>query len=429
MVAALLRFIRRGRRVALACWLVGTILLFAVRASAQAIPADAGPACGASNACGLDELLDAAALPSGPDASAPVTLLFFWGVGCPHCEEARPLVEALAREHPGLRVEAIEVRRDPEGRRRFIETMTRLGATAAGVPTFVIGSAYVVGYAKGETDRQLRALVADALRPRSADAGASSSLAPPPRRLVTVPWLGEVDPSSVSLPALTLGMGLADGVNPCAIWVLVVLLGILLHVETTRRMLLYAGTFVVMSGVVYFVFMVAWATLFELVGLSRVVTMVLGGALLGMGTLNLKDLVWFKKGPSLVIPDKVKPGLFRRMRAIAGAATTPAALAGIAVLAFVVNLVELGCTLGLPAIYTRILSLRGLAPAPRFAYLALYNVAYVVPLLIVVAVFIGLKRRLAMTERVARVLKGVSGGLLVIFGMLFLIAPQLLSAM
>jgi hypothetical protein len=67
-------------------------------------------------------------------------------------------------------------------------------------------------------------------------------------------------------------------------------------------------------------------------------------------------------------------------------------------LAFVVNLVELGCTLGLPAIYTRILTLRGLAAAPRFAYLALYNVAYVVPLLIVVAVFIGLKRRIVMTD-------------------------------
>jgi hypothetical protein len=330
------------------------------------------------------------------------------------------MVDALAKEQPRLRVEAIEVRKDPEGRRRFIDTMKQLGATAVGVPTFVIGSNYVIGYAKGETDAQVRALVADA--------GAASSSGPPPPKVVAVPWLGEIDPSTVSLPWLTLGIGLADGLNPCAIWVLVVLLGILLHVDSTRRMLLYAGTFVVMSGVVYFVFMTAWATLFGLVGLSRVVTMILGAALLGMGLINLKDVAWFKKGPSLVIPDRVKPGLFRRMRAISAAATTPAALGGIAVLAFVVNLVELGCTLGLPAIYTRILTLRGLAATPRFAYLALYNVAYVVPLLVVVAVFIGLKRRIVMTEGVARALKGISGLLLVAFGVLFVLAPELMAA-
>jgi len=355
---------------------------------------------------------------AGPEASARATLLFFWGVGCPHCEEARPLVEALANENPRLRVEAVEVRRDPEGRRRFLHTMESLHATVIGVPTFVIGRAYVVGYTKGETDLELRALVADALRhPREA----------PTRAPIVVPWLGEIDPHTISLPLLTVVTGLADGINPCAMWVLVVLLGILVHVETTKRTFLYAGTFVVMSGVVYFVFMIAWSAFFELVGLSQVVTRIVGAALLGMGSVNLKDVVWFKKGPSLVIPQKAKPGLYRRMRGIAQAATMPAALAGISALALLVNLIELGCTLGLPAMYTRVLSLRGVGPAARIAYLALYNVLYVVPLMCIVAAFIGLKRRIVMTERAARVLKGVSGLLLFGFGAVFLVAPDLLA--
>jgi hypothetical protein len=209
-------------------------------------------------------------------------------------------------------------------------------------------------------------------------------------------------------------------------WVLIVLLGILLHVRTRRRMILYAGSFIVMSGLVYFVFMTAWATLFGLVGLSRPATMILGGALLAMGIVNLKEIVWFKTGPSLVIPDKVKPGLFRRMRAIAGAARLPAALGGILALAFVVNLIELGCTIGLPAVYTRILTLRALSPGARYAYLALYNAAYVVPLLVIAITFVVLRRRLSMTERTAKVLKGVSGVLLTSFGVLFLLAPDML---
>jgi hypothetical protein len=221
-------------------------------------------------------------------------------------------------------------------------------------------------------------------------------------------------------------MGHVDGVNPCAIWVLLVLLGILAHVRSPRRMLLFAGTFVVMSGVVYFAFMSAWATLFSLVGLSRVATIVLGVALVVMGLVNLKEVVWFKKGVSLVIPDRAKPGLFRRMRAIASSTSTPAALAGVVVLAFIVNLVELGCTLGLPAVYTRILTSRGLDAAARAGYLVLYNVAYVVPLFVVVAVFVALRRRITLGETGAKVLKGVSGVLLTAFGALFLIAPEAL---
>lgn len=110
-------------------------------------------------------------------------------------------------------------------------------------------------------------------------------------------------------------------------------------------MVLYAA-FIVTSGVVYFVFMTAWTSIFALVGFSRIATMILGGALLAMGLVNLKETVWFKKGPSLLIAGRAKPGLLRRMRAIAGAASVPAALGGVLALAFVVNLIELGCTIG-----------------------------------------------------------------------------------
>jgi glutaredoxin len=354
--------------------------------------------------------------------SAVFELVFFWGVGCPHCEEAKPFVDTLERERPDLRVVRVESRKDPEGRRRFVDTMNGLGASAVGVPTFVVGERYVTGFVKGESEAQVRSLVETRRRElegdRAADAGDTH---------VRLPLLGEVDPKSVSLPWLTLVVGLADGVNPCAMWVLVVLLGILMHVRETKRMVLYAGTFVVMSGVVYFGFMVAWSTLFELLGFSRVATTVLGVGLLGMGLVNLKDVVWFKKGVSLVIPESQKHGLFRRMRAIAGAGSTPAAMAGIVALAFVVNLVELGCTLGLPAVYTRILSLRGLSRGARLGYIAFYNVAYVVPLVVVVVAFVALRKRVTMTEKAARVLKGVSGTLLVVFGALFLVAPELLA--
>jgi thiol-disulfide isomerase/thioredoxin len=396
------------------------VVLATTGRSTAETPADAAPDadCVEAGSCAVDlsDLLGEPA-PAAP-LPARARLVFFWGVGCPHCEEAKPVVAQLARDFPELGVEQVEVRRNPEGAERFVSTMRELGAGAVGIPTFVVGRDYVVGFAPGTTDQELRELVQRALRGE----------APPAQpRSVKLPLVGEIDPATISLPAFTLMVGLVDGINPCAMWVLLVLLGILMHVKSRARLLLFGGTFVVVSGVVYFIFMTAWTHVFALVGFSRHVTIGLGAIVLLMGLINLKELIWFEKGVSLMIPDKAKPGLYRRMRGIARSAGTPAAYFGIVVLAFLVNLIELGCTLGLPAVYTRILTLReDLSGPARYGYLALYNLAYVVPLAVIVLVYAATLHRFALGERGAKVLKGVSGVLLVLFGLLFILAPDVL---
>lgn len=359
--------------------------------------------------------LDADSLEAPPAAAA--RLVFYWGVGCPHCEAAAPVVARVAAER-GASVERVEVRESEAGRRRFLAEVERLRIAPPGVPLFVVGDRWVMGYGGPTTEARLRELV------RSASDGARAEPG-----WVELPALGRVDPRAVPLPWFTVVVGLLDGLNPCAFYVLVVLLSVLLHVRSRGRVALFGATFVLASGAVYFLFMAAWLNAFALVGAARWVTRALGAALVVMGLINLKELVWFKRGVSLMIPEKAKPGLFRRMRAIAQAASLPAAFVGIAALAFVVNLVELGCTLGLPAMYTRALAQRrGLGAAARYAYLALYNLAYVVPLAVIVAVYVVTMRRVEMTEGRAKALKAVSGALLVGFGLLFLLAPQWLHS-
>jgi len=349
-----------------------------------------------------------AAEPAAP-RDVPV-LLFFWGVGCPSCEAAEPLVTRLAAQVRGLHVERIEVRRDPEGRRRILAEAARLGIAAPGIPLFVVGDRWVIGYAPGTTDEAVLALI-------GASTGASAASPQPAVELADLPLLGRVDPVGVPLLALTAVVGIADGFNPCAFWVLLVLLGLLGRVRSRGRVLLLGGAFVVVSGLVYFGFMSAWSSLFALAGGAGWVTILLGGALLVMGLVNLKDVFWWKQGPSFVIPDSAKPALYRRMRAVANAAGWPAALGGVLVLAALANLVELGCTVGLPAMYTRVLALHAeLAPWQRVSWIALYNVFYVVPLALVVVAWALTLHRFALSEKGARVLKGLSGLLLVVSG-------------
>jgi hypothetical protein len=352
-----------------------------------------------------------------PPAGAAADLVVYWGIGCPHCEEARPAVAALAARVPGIAVEWVEVRQSAGGLARLRADASRLGVTAPGIPMFVVRSREaIVGFQPGLTERALEA----ALGAGEPEGGAA-------RRAVRLPWLGEVDPARVPFAAFTIAVGLVDGVNPCAMYVLAVLLGILLHAGSRGRVALYGAVFVAASGIVYFAFMSAWLGLFAAAGLDRRVTQLLGVILVGIGVVNLKDLAWLRRGPSLVIPESAKPGIFRRMRRVAGAASLPAAVAGIAALSLLVNLVELGCTLGLPAVYTRVLALReGTGRAARLGWLALYNLSYVVPLGIIVLVAVASMRKITLGERAARVLKGISGALLVAFGLVFLLAPELL---
>jgi thiol-disulfide isomerase/thioredoxin len=107
----------------------------------------------AADVCGAEAA--EACSPATPDAGAPAAgedradggeLTFYWGVGCPHCEEARPYLDALAREHPALRVIAVEIRRDPAGRARYLAEVERLRLAAPGIPLFVAGDAYVLRF-------------------------------------------------------------------------------------------------------------------------------------------------------------------------------------------------------------------------------------------------------------------------------------------
>lgn len=377
----------------------------------------------AAPACGPDASAEpcppvSAAPGSAPPAAAPSpttpALTVYWGVGCPRCEEALPYLDALARAHPSLVVARYEVRQDAAGRARFRAEVERLGIAPPGIPLFVAGDRWVLGFARGRSEAEVEALALGALTADGEPAAA----------VVDLPLLGPREARRIPLAALTAMVGLLDGLNPCAMWVLVVLLGLLANVRSRRRALAFGGAFVLVSGVVYFAFMTAWSGLFAALGGSRRVTVVLGVALVAMGLVNVKELFLFRRGPTLTIPDRAKPALYRRMRRIAGATRLPAALLGVLALALLANLVELGCTVGLPALYTRVLSLRPeLAPWQRLGWIAAYNAFYVIPLAAIVAAWAAFAPRARLGERAARALKAVSGILLVAFGVALLAAP------
>lgn len=244
---------------------------------------------------------------------------------------------------------------------------------------------------------------------------------------VELPWFGYVSVRDVGLPVFTFAIGLVDGFNPCAMWVLVFLLSVLVNVKDRRKIAAIAGTFVVVSGLAYFAFMAAWLNVFMLVGIARPLQIVLGVLALAIGAINVKDFFAFKQGVTLSIPESTKPGIYDRVRKIVTTDYLFVAIGLSIVLAVVVNLIELMCTAGLPAIYTQILTIQQLPAWKNYAYLGLYNVAYMFDdSLMVIAFIITLSHR-KMRETEGRWLKLISGIVVLALGVAMIFKPEWLQ--
>jgi glutaredoxin len=243
---------------------------------------------------------------------------------------------------------------------------------------------------------------------------------------VNVPGLGFLSVDSWGLPLFTFIIGLIDGFNPCAMWVLVFLLSVLVNVHDRLRMLAIAGTFVLISGLAYFAFMAAWLNMFLLLGIERPLQIVLGCVALFIGAINVKDCFAFKRGISFSIPESAKPGIYERVRKIVAAKYLSVALGLAVVLAIGVNTVELLCTAGLPALYTQILTHHELPAWQNYAYLGLYNLAYMLDDTLLLATFVVTLSHHKLQEREGKVLKFISGVVILLLGLAMLVKPELL---
>jgi hypothetical protein len=369
-------------------------------------------------------------LSEGPGGEARIVVWYFYSDTCPHCIEARPFVASLdARDWIDLR--AYEIVKTREHGLLYRDIAAAIGEQARSVPAFIFCGAMHTGFDRPETTGAvLLARMEHCHTNPEQVLGTLGLSGPTPGQVmgVEVPVLGLVNPSDWGLPVLTVVIAGLDAFNPCAFFVLLFLLSLMVHARSRTRMMLVGGTFVLISGLIYFVFMAAWLNVFLLIGELRMVTLIAGVIAVSLAAINIKDYFWFQAGgPSLSIPESKKPGMYQRMRNLVGAKSLPAMLAGTAVLAIAVNSYELLCTAGLPMVYTRILTLREADAFVYYMYLVLYNIIYVIPLLIIVMLFVLRFGSRKLGESEGRLLKLMSGMMMLGLGGVMLVAPMALN--
>ncbi|MBU0468109.1 MAG: hypothetical protein KKD07_05985 [Candidatus Omnitrophica bacterium] len=237
---------------------------------------------------------------------------------------------------------------------------------------------------------------------------------------------------NLPLPVFTFFIALVDGFNPCNMFVLTCLMALLISTSDSRKKLyIVAGSFILMVYIFYYMFMAAWLNVFKYVTFITPLRIAIAVLALVAGFINCKELLFFKMGISLTISDKQKGPLLKRIEAMKDViknGSLPILITSSIGLAILASLIELPCTAGFPIIYTGILSSKGLQSTfAYYAYLAFYNLVYILPLLVIVAILIFSFKARQITQRQMEIIKFIGGIIMLLLGILILVNPGLLG--
>ncbi|MEM3405844.1 MAG: hypothetical protein QW117_02650 [Candidatus Pacearchaeota archaeon] len=294
--------------------------------------------------------------------SNKINIYFFYGLGCPHCENviSSGILEEVSKIE-NVNIYKLEVYYNQSNRDKYNQFADKLGISQyqRGVPFLVIECQKGYSYFIGDTPiiNNLKNAVTNCT----------------PMKEIS----SEVSSDNPNSQALTFGSiiiaALIDSINPCAFGVLIFLLTILISMASTKRALKYGIMYTFIIFIVYFLFGLGIIKAINTFSGIIKYFIIFVAILVFFGSLiEIKDFFFYGKGISLAIPKKIKPTLEK--------ITKKGTFFAVIILGLLVALVELPCTGG---IYLAILSLMHINKTFSIFYLLIYNIIFVLPLLII----------------------------------------------
>lgn len=279
-------------------------------------------------------------------------------------------------------------------------------------------SAVPVESAPGEQKAELsEALMSEA------DAPAQTS------SVIMLPLLGAIDLAAHSLLFSTALIAFVDGINPCSLWVLSILLALTIHTGSRKKVFLIGFIFLTVTSLVYVLFIAGLFTMFTVLDWVPWIQGIVALVALFFALVSIKDYFWYKEGISFTIADEKKLGLYRSMRRVVAVGDSmPALIGATIVMSAGASLVEFSCTAGFPVLWTNLLIAQGMTAGTFLLLLLLYMLIYQIDKIVIFAsAVIGLCAS-KLEEKHGRILKLISGMLMLVLALVILIDPSLMSS-
>lgn len=388
-------------------------------------------------------------------AQSSVNAYLFYGDGCPHCASERQFLNEMKKQFlndeksPTKRFSLyeFEIYYNRDNALLMQKVAKALNTDAGGVPLLVVGDKPFIGFGPGITDKEIENRIDECLQNSCSDlvagivgvevaqntsnqlienkqAETEQTTSGQMEKMIDLPFLGEISVSSFSLPVLAIVMGALDGFNPCAMWVLLFLISLLLGMTNRKRMWILGSAFIIASASVYFIFMSAWLNLILFIGFVIWARILIGLLAFAGGAYGIKEFIFNKESGCKITGDEKRQKIFEKLKLAINQRSFVLALGGIVALAFMVNLVELVCSAGLPAVFTQVLAMNNLATWQYYLYILLYIFFFMLDdLLVFFAAMITLEMT-GVTTKYVRYSRLIGGSIMLFIGAALLFKPE-----
>ena len=366
-------------------------------------------------------------------------IYLFYGEGCPHCKAEKKYLDKLLskKEYQNIELEKYEVWHNSDNAKKMNDVSELLDTPASVIPFLVIGTNSVIGY--DESYNNLIKSIIDFYNGKEYQDPAGDYLNKTDTSKLDylhydssqdnfeVPVLGKINAKTVSLLLLSIVVGAVDGFNPCAMWILLFLLSLLISTKDRKKMWILGLTFILTSGIVYLLFMLSWLNVAKYTTKIIFVRYLVAVFALIFGLINIYRYIKSLKQKDVgcdVTDAKKKRKIMDKIRKVLSENKLLFAMIGIALLAISVNLIELLCSLGLPVMYTEILGLNDLSKLQYALYLLTYILFFLIDDIIIFAIAMKTLKIKGISNKYTKYSHLIGGLIMLIVGLLMIIKPD-----
>lgn len=356
-----------------------------------------------------------------PKDTGKINLYFFYGDGCIVCEDSVIMIEDLKQTYYNyLNIYTYEVWHNNDNNKLLEDSATQFGYTKSnGVPIILINDTMFVGYAdfqKPQIEEIINGFIDNFNNINNKNLTKNN--------YYTLPILGKVDVKNSSIPLIAVVLGFIDGFNPCAMWVLILLISLFLGMKDRKKALILGTTFLFISGLVYFLSMFGINFVLDIFNYGWLKTIV-AIFILVAGILNFKKYLKTRNEDAgcTVVNDKKRKTVISKSHKIINEENIIISLIGIIVLAVSVNSLELLCSLGFPVVFAEILSLNGITGIARILYILLYVLFYMLDDIIVFTISMITLKATGITNKYTKLCNLISSIIMITIAILLIIKP------
>ena len=373
-----------------------------------------------------------------------VNIYLFHSYTCNHCKEEIKLLDELEKEYDNIKVYKYEVNENENG--ELLKNISEImGSKVTGTPYTIIGNKVFSGYdyenSKGrfkgaieyyskygyedKVGEYISSIPLPSYEVKDTDPDVDEYISNYISYKVKLPLIGEVKLKNLTLPLITVVIGLADGFNPCAMWVLLFLISMLIGMKDKKRMWILGSTFLLTSALIYLIFMMSWLNLANLLISVVWVRVIIAIVSLVGGIINLRGYIKHRKVSGCdVVDDKKRNKIITRIKKFTTEKNFWLAILGVIVLAISVNVVELACSAGLPVMFIEILSLNNLTAIEEIIYIVLYMLFFLLDDFVVFVIAMTTLSLTGVSSKYGNLSKLIGGILMLFIGLLLMFKPE-----